>query len=215
VDFFNPATSPVFNPGTNVTIACPDDSMPVFQQRGSVVPLADLHDPALLRLRAVAPQRRGAVATVAARVYDDDGITTRYQAPLSEAFVAAASVALARISEEDAAAPAASVSAPLPLTLRLTVEQASWNPMWQRVQWEVALPGRSTLPLSLRSLSPRVACTWSERATAPRTVPVSLAEGSISSTWGAWGSARGLLVLTHDIVPSLLAPGAVFECLVE
>ena len=128
VDFFDPAGAPPHAGGSTASVSCPDEDMPVFQQVGSVVPLADASDAALLRLRAVAPPS-GHAPLPLANVYDDDGRTTRYRTH-GDLFRASASLE----------ARAAAADGAFTLRAMLSVTRHSWTPAWKALRWEIALP---------------------------------------------------------------------------
>ena len=148
VDYFNPG-SRVYNASSAAVIDAPDEVLPVFQQLGSVIPLAHATRPDLLRLRAVVPR----VATVhesdgsglgqraesepqRALIYSDDGRTTRYST-MGEAYRAHASITAAHT---DAGNGGSGNGADLRISLAVTEETRAWTPPWSSVLWEVVVP---------------------------------------------------------------------------
>ena len=173
VSFFNP-TGQVFTAGQAYNVSCPDAVLPVFQQTGSVVPLADLGDAAVLRLRAVAPAVAGAHAP-AAEVYDDDGASFRYRA--GEAFAAAARLNLLEAGE--------GAGGSVRVRLSLETTRAGWRPAWRTVRWEIALVGRSS---ALGGARVEVNCARGGAAVPART---------------AASAGSGLLVVEHELPEGL------------
>lgn len=142
VDYFNPAGSPLYNASTNVSITCPDEILPVFQQAGTAVVLADLHDHTVLRLRAVAPMAVAGddaaaaplVPSAVAVIYDDDGRSLRYRTD-NEYYKASASIGL-----HNSGSKSASASSLPSIIIQMGVHHAHWVPAWTSVRWEVAVP---------------------------------------------------------------------------
>ena len=120
VSFWDPSSSPTYAAGQAYNVSCPDDVLPVFQQVGSVVPLADLADGRVLRLRAVAAAGGGGEGATTL-VYDDDGRTLDHRA--GAFWQAAASVGALSASRA---------------RLLLEPRRTAWQPSWHSVRWEVA-----------------------------------------------------------------------------
>lgn len=131
VDYWHPTSSPTYAAGQNASITAPDALLPVFQQAGSILPLADVSDATLLRLRGVLPVPTAAAASAgaameAAVIYDDDGRTTRYKTH-NEYYRATA--AMTPLSHDV-----------LAVQLSVAPVHAAWTPAWKAVQWEIAIP---------------------------------------------------------------------------
>ena len=100
--------------GSTVTVAAPLTTLPLFQRKGSVVPMLDLDDDTVLVLNTHddgAPHH--------GTVYDDDGISTNAELH-GEYF---------QLSTETRYESGT--------TLTARVEHAAWKPAWTHVRWEV------------------------------------------------------------------------------
>ena len=71
MDYWAP-TSRAYPVNSTAVVSAPLTTLPVFQRKGSVVPLLDLGDARTLVLRTHAESN-----PQTAKVYDDDGISTR------------------------------------------------------------------------------------------------------------------------------------------
>ena len=100
--------------GSTATVAAPLTTLPLFQRKGSVVPMLDLEDDTVLVLNTHddgAPHH--------GTVYDDDGISTNAELH-GEYF---------QLSTETRYESGT--------TLTVRVEHAAWTPTWTHVRWEV------------------------------------------------------------------------------
>jgi hypothetical protein len=150
VDYFNPNGTTVYKPGTNASINTPDEILPVFQQVGSVVPLAFVGESGwgdVIRLRAVAPAALGkknaqvtGPASEPAWIYDDDGRTTRYSTH-GEWFRAEAAID-GKTASSSSTSSSSSSSRTFSVSLRVT--HAAYSPRWNAAVWEVAVPGEGS-----------------------------------------------------------------------
>ena len=101
--------------GSTATVAAPLTTLPLFQRKGSVVPMIDLDDATVLVLKTHddGTPHRGTV-------YDDDGISTNAELH-GEYF---------NMHTETRYESGT--------TLTVRVEHAAWTPAWTHVRWEVA-----------------------------------------------------------------------------
>lgn len=134
VDYFNPTGSPVYTASSNISFACPDDVLPVFQRTNSILALAHPAHADVIRLHAVAGVD-GANESSPAPLYDDDGRSTQYTKGLFYR-------ARARFS---LTATLPSNTSSWVLQGRVSVEHAGWKPKWVTVLWEVSLPSSHAL----------------------------------------------------------------------
>jgi alpha-D-xyloside xylohydrolase len=116
IDYWNPTTGVTHQGGTNTVVAAPLTTLPLFQRKGSVVPMLDLDDETVLVLKTHdnGQPHRGFV-------YDDDGISTNAEL-YNEYF---------RLATETSYGGSS-------VTLTARVEHAHWEPTWRHVRWEVA-----------------------------------------------------------------------------
>mgnify|MGYP001352492753 CR=1 FL=1 len=133
VDYFDNSSSAAPHPGgSTANVSCDDTCLPVFQQVGSVVPLASLGRPEVLRLRAVAPPA-GAEPLPPTLVYDDDGRTLNYQR---------------RLEFHEAWAQVARNPTNGSIVVTLGITHTAWTPAWTRLQFELALHGYQATSVS-------------------------------------------------------------------
>ena len=110
------ANTTTYAGGSIVAVPAPLTTLPLFQRKGSVLPLLDLDDDRVLVLKThdVGNSHHGLV-------YDDDGISTN--AELHDQYFS--------MSMDT------SYESTMTVTLTTRVDHAQWNPTWQRVRWEV------------------------------------------------------------------------------
>jgi hypothetical protein len=173
VDFFNPTTSPKYAGGSSYNISCPDEVLPAYQQASTVVPLSDLADASVLRLRAVAGAAGAGPGPVAA-IYDDDGKSLRYRN--GESYEAAARIAgLSTGGSRDSGSSGGGSR----VRVSIELKRAGWRPAWSSIRWEIAVAGLSGGPGG---------------AASPATVTCTHRGAAIAATANV---ERGLLLVTH------------------
>jgi alpha-D-xyloside xylohydrolase len=124
VSFWNPSGE-TYGAGQSFNVSCPDSVLPVYQQVGTIIPLADRHDNTVLRLRGVVPTK---VSTLSSHnIYDDDGKSLKYRD--GQYFKATASLM-----------PGSQMNQ---VFANLSISYVNWQPTWKTVRWEIAYPNFS------------------------------------------------------------------------
>lgn len=128
VSYWNP--NETFTAGQSFNVSCPDSTLPVYQQVGSVIQLANISDNTILRLRGVASSTFIPSSHI---IYDDDGESFNYRD--GEYFEATAR--LLPVNTSSLREGSVQVQADL------IIKRVKWQPSWRYIQWEIAVPGLS------------------------------------------------------------------------
>jgi alpha-D-xyloside xylohydrolase len=125
VSYWNPSGN-VYNAGQTYNISCPDSVLPVYQQVGTIIQLANITDKTILRLRGVVSTN---FLPSSYRIYDDDGESLKYRN--GEFFSAKASLLPVYVSSRNEGS----------VQVQIEVNHVNWQTSWRIVQWELAYPG--------------------------------------------------------------------------
>ena len=193
----------VYTGNTTVNISAPLTYLPLFQRRGSVVPLLDLDRADTLVLRTHSSAGTGHVATV----YDDDGISTRADTH-KEFFKLHASTSFPPSWPAEGKAHLRN-QAPLDnggrrrlqqaiMSVRHRVVHAGWQPAWNRVRWEITGVGLGLVDASSGpwGSAVHVVCGGVELPMAP----MASVRSTATMDRGYWAVQGGTAVITLPLV---------------